>query len=185
MDKLTLRRIQTLHPAIREDVREAYLYANNRMLGRGVRLRFSHTYRSKKEQNELYSYGRTKFYDRYGNRLGKVTYVKGGYSIHNYGLAWDILLLLDKNHDGKFEKATWDTVRDFDGDGVSDWMECVEVFKKMGAKWGGDWKRFKDKPHFQFDFGFKASELKKLVDSGRFFTEEIGEIHYKYPVISK
>jgi len=173
MDNKTLERIGNLHPKIRQKVLDAYLDINNRKLGKGVRLRLSHTTRTFKEQNDLYAIGRTK-------PGRKVTNAKGGQSIHNYSLAWDIVLLLDKNGDGLFEEASWDTLKDFDGDGESDWMEVVRGFKAIGAEWGGDWKSFKDYPHFQLDFGLKASEMKSKIDKGDFTTEVINGVKYKY-----
>jgi peptidoglycan L-alanyl-D-glutamate endopeptidase CwlK len=150
MDQLTLDRIKLLHPDWRKEVEKAYLHINNKLLGKGVRLRFSSTHRSKERQDDLYSYGRTKFYDSSGRRLGRVTNARGGQSIHNYGLAFDIVLLIDKDQDGTFESATWDTMVDFDGDGKSDWMEVVDGFKSiLDVEWGGDWKSFKDRPHFE------------------------------------
>jgi hypothetical protein len=55
---------------------------------------------------------------------------------------------------------------DFDGDGVHDWIEIVTIFKTYGWEWGGDWKSFKDAPHFQMDFGFDWKVLKQRVDRG-------------------
>lgn len=179
MDQLTLNRIATLHPKIRKKVLEAYIYVNNKLLGKGVRLRFAYTTRTIEEQNELYAQGRTKLYDSKGKRLGKVTQAKGGESIHNYHLAFDIVLLLDKDGDGKFESASWDTVLDFDKDKTSDWMEVVNYFKSQGFVWGGDWK-FKDKPHFEMTFGHTWRTLKNKLDKGDVFTETINDVKYTY-----
>ena len=55
--------------------------------------------------------------------------------------------------------ASWDTLKDFDGDLKSDWMECVSIFKSYGWEWGGDFVSFKDKPHFQKTFGLTTSQL--------------------------
>jgi peptidoglycan L-alanyl-D-glutamate endopeptidase CwlK len=41
-------------------------------------------------------------------------------------------------------------------------MECVAIFKKYGWEWGGDWKKFKDAPHFQKTFGYTTTQLKKI-----------------------
>ena len=71
MDKITLDRIATLHPKVRSKVLEAYTHINNKLLGKGVRLRFAHTTRTNEEQNELYAQGRTKLFDASGKRLGK------------------------------------------------------------------------------------------------------------------
>lgn len=178
MDKITLDRIATLHPKIRQKVLDAYTHVNNKLLGKGVRLRFAYTTRTNEEQDELYAQGRTKLYDSNGKRLGKVTQAKGGESIHNYHLAFDIVLLLDKDGDGKFESATYEML-DFDKDGKADWLEVVEYFKSLGFTWGGDWK-FKDKPHFEMTFGHTWRTLKQTVDSGKTIVEIINNKTYVY-----
>ena len=178
MDRITLERIATLHPKIRQRVLNRYIYVNNKLLGKGVRLRFPYTSRDKEEQDEKYAQGRTKLYDSKGKRLGKVTNAKGGQSIHEYHLAFDIVLLLDKDGDGKFESATYEML-DFDKDGKADWMEVVDSFKSIGFSWGGDWK-FKDKPHFEMTFGHSWRTLKEMVENGNTFTETINGKTYTY-----
>lgn len=157
MDKITLQRIEKAHPIIREELKNDYLYCNNRLLGKGVRLRFASVYRSIEEQDVLY------------NKKPKVTNAKGGQSIHNYGIAFDIVMLYDKDGNGTFETASWDMVKDGDNDGLSDWMEVVKFFKSRGWEWGGDWKSFKDSPHFQKTFGNTWRTLKEketFIDNG-------------------
>lgn len=150
---------------------------NNKLLGKGVRLRIAYTTRTMEEQAYLYSFGRTLLYNNNGRRLQKVTNAAPGQSIHNYSLAWDIVLLLDRNKDGVFEEAVWDTKIDFDGDGKADWMEAVAKFKSIGAAWGGDWKRFVDAPHFEMTFGHTWRTLRNLPT----FTETINGKVYTYP----
>jgi peptidoglycan LD-endopeptidase CwlK len=179
MDKITLDRIATLHPKIRKQVLDAYTHINNRLLGKGVRLRFTYTTRTIEEQDALFAQGRTRLFDAKGKRLGIVTKAKGGQSIHNYHLAWDIVLLLDRNADGIFEEASWDTTLDFDKDGTADWKECTDYFKSIGAVWGGDWK-FKDAPHFEMTFGHTWRTLKTLYDKGQTFTEVVNGKTYTY-----
>lgn len=87
------------------------------------------TYRTEQEQLELYAQGRTK--------KGKiVTYIASG-GKHN--------ILPAQAFDIAFKK-----------DGKLDWS--AHLFKKFAdivkrvsddVEWGGDWKRFKDLPHFQ------------------------------------
>jgi hypothetical protein len=84
-----------------------------------------------------------------------------------YGLAIDIVLLKDKDKNGSFESASWETDVDFDGDGIADWMEVVAIFKRYGWEWGGDW-RFLDKPHFQKTFGYSIMDLQKLFNTKKF-----------------
>lgn len=162
MDQITLQRIQLLHPAVRSEVDN--IYRNQivpALTGRAI-CRFAYTLRTFAEQNEIYSRGRTKLFDSNGNRLGVVTKAKGGQSIHNYGLALDIVLIKD----GK--TASWEDNVDFDKDGKADWMEVVNILKSAGWVWGGDWKSFKDKPHFEKTFGHSWRTLLPKYTAGDF-----------------
>lgn len=179
-DKVTLDRIKFMHPKVREELLNDYNYINDKLLGKGVRLRFAYTYRSPEEQNALYAQGRTKLFDSNGKRLGKVTNAKAWQSIHNFSLAFDIVLLLDKDLDGNFESASWDTVKDFDKDGKSDWMEVVSYFKSKGWTWGGDFKSIPDAPHFQKDFGLTWQQMKSKIDKGDYTTEVVQGQTLKY-----
>lgn len=170
-DKVTLERINTLHPKIRKEVYDAYMYVNEKLLPKGVRLRFAYTIRTNKEQDSLYAQGRTMLFDKYGKRLGKVTNAKGGQSIHNYGLAFDIVILLDKNGDGVFETASWSVDKY--------WMAAINYFKSIGWNWGGDWTSFKDYPHMEKPFGNTWRTLKEKMDKG----ETISDNGYSYPNI--
>jgi hypothetical protein len=69
----------------------------------------------------------------------------------------DICLIID----GK--EASWDTLKDYDGDKIADWMEAVAIFKTRGWEWGGDFKSIKDAPHFQKTFGFTTAKLKTMI----------------------
>lgn len=153
MDLITLERIKKAHPRIRESLFVQYKEANA-LLSKGVRLRFAYVFRTPEEQHKLFL------------QKPKVTNADSWQSIHNYGLAFDIVLLIDKDGDGNFETASWDTLKDFDGDKQSDWLEVANYFKSKGWIWGGDWKKFKDSPHFQFDFGFDWKTLKARVEKG-------------------
>lgn len=131
-DKITVERIRTMHPKVRAELLEQYLTINT-ILPKGCRLRFAYTYRSNAEQDALFL------------KRPKVTNAKGGQSIHNYGLAFDIVLLYDMDGNGTFETASWDN--------NANWMKVVQYFKSKGWVWGGDWVSFKDTPHFEKTFG--------------------------------
>jgi peptidoglycan L-alanyl-D-glutamate endopeptidase CwlK len=162
MDQITLQRIQLLHPAVRSEVDNIY---RNQIVpalsGRAI-CRFAYTLRTFAEQAEIYSRGRTKLFDAQGNRLGIVTRAKAGQSIHNYGLALDIVLIRDGN------TASWETNVDFDKDGRADWMEVVNILKANGWVWGGDWTGFKDRPHFEKTFGHTWRTLLPKHQAGDF-----------------
>lgn len=167
-DKITLERIKLLHPAVRQEVEHIYRSQVVPALSGRAICRFAYTLRSFKEQADLFAQGRTKLFDANGRRLGVVTKANSGQSIHNYGLAFDIVLLADNNRDGKFESASYQTTVDYDGDKKADWIEVVDIFKKAGWTWGGDWKRFVDAPHFEKSFGLTWRQLKSRWDKKDF-----------------
>ena len=135
-----------MHPKIRQEVLKIYEEINEALTNPKVFCRFSQTLRTIEEQNELYAQGRTK--------KGKiVTNARGGSSYHNYGLAIDIVMIVD----GK--EASWDTTKDWDGDTIADWIEVVTIFKKYGWTWGGNFKSFKDYPHFEKNYNIPVSTL--------------------------
>jgi peptidoglycan L-alanyl-D-glutamate endopeptidase CwlK len=140
-DKLTIERIGYAHPRIRVELENYYLEIN-RILPKGVRLRFSSVFRTNKEQDGLYA------------KRPKVTNAKGGQSIHNYGLAFDIVLLFDLDGNGTFETASWKQDEYF--------KLVVDFFKSKGYTWGGDWSSFKDNPHLQKDYGYNWRTLQLL-----------------------
>jgi peptidoglycan L-alanyl-D-glutamate endopeptidase CwlK len=151
-DQKTLDRIKLLHPKLRNEAGEIYDEICSALTGRAM-CRFSFTLRTFAEQDALFAQGRTK-------PGSIVTKAKGGLSMHNYGLAIDIVLIID----GK--TASWDVKGDFDGDGKSDGMEVVTIFKQHGWEWGGDWK-FYDAPHFQKTFGKSVRDLLALHQAGK------------------
>jgi peptidoglycan LD-endopeptidase CwlK len=77
-------------------------------------------------QNDLYAQGRTK-----PGRI--VTNTRGGYSNHNFGIAFDI---------GVFEGSKYlDESPKYKAVGV--------LGADLGLEWGGNWKTIQDEPHFQ------------------------------------
>ncbi len=173
MDKITVDRIQLTHPKERGNQLKMYTEMCEALKGRAM-LRFAYTLRTFAEQDGLYALGRTlKNPDGYNatkKPLGNiVTWAKGGSSYHNYGLAFDIVLIIDKDGDGKYETASWDMATDFDGDGISDWREVVDIAMKYGYECGCHWNKPKtDNPHFQRTFGYSVAELKALFDAKKF-----------------
>lgn len=156
-DKPTIDRIKLLHPKLRDEATLIYQEIKAALTGKAI-CRFSYTLRTFTEQDALF------------NARPQVTKAKGGHSYHNYGLAVDIVLLVDKDKNGTYETALWDVKSDFDGDNKSDWMEIVAIFKRHGWEWGGDWK-FYDAPHFQKTLGKSIVELLKLHNSKKFMTK--------------
>lgn len=99
---------------------------------KGLRVLVTCTYRSGEEQNALYAQGRTKP----GRR---VTNARAGQSFHQYRVALDLYPLIN----GK---------PDFSGQ-AKEWQKVALIFKKHGFEWAGEWKRFRELPHFQMTGG--------------------------------
>ncbi|MGE5416474.1 MAG: M15 family metallopeptidase, partial [Acidobacteriota bacterium] len=135
----TLTKLDTLHPLLRTNAESFLLEAKSI----GINLIITDGYRSFAEQDALYSKGR--------DHKGKiVTNAKGGQSYHNYGLAFDVVEVVDG-------KADWDS---------KNWDKIGALGKKYGFEWGGDFKSFVDKPHFQCSYDLDTAELLKKVKSG-------------------
>lgn len=143
-----MSKIDTLHPLIKAEVLELVTHVNTVILTGKVKMIVTQGLRTFDEQNKLFA------------QRPKVTNAKGGQSIHNYGLAFDFCLA-----DGG--RTIWDTVKDFDGDKVPDWMEVVKVFKAAGYVWGGDFRSIVDKPHFEKTFGHTWQQLLAIKQSGK------------------
>lgn len=102
-------------------------------------------YRSIEDQNKIYAQGRTS--------AGKiVTNAKGGSSLHNYRLAFDIAII----NNGKVD---WND--------TASYIKVGLIGKKLGLTWGGnikhggDFKSIDDKPHFQYTDGHTLSYFQK------------------------
>lgn len=93
----------------------------------GIAIKIISGTRSYDEQNALYEQGRSK--------PGRtVTNARGGYSNHNFGIAFDI---------GVFEGGRY-------LDESPAYKAVGAIGMKLGLEWGGNWKTIQDEPHFQF-----------------------------------
>jgi D-alanyl-D-alanine carboxypeptidase len=80
------------------------------------------------EQDELYAKGRTK-------PGAIVTQARGGESNHNFGLAVDLCPFTN-------DKPDWNAP-------MTVWAAIGTSAAAQGLEWGGQWKKFLDKPHVQ------------------------------------
>ena len=71
-----------------------------------------------------------------------MTNAKAGDSWHNFGLAFDVVPLVNG-------KAIWDSPF---------WNKIGTLGKQIDLIWGGDFKTFKDKPHFEFHPNLTSAE---------------------------
>lgn len=132
-DDITNKRILTLDKRLQNPARE---FINTVEEEFGIQLRIVQALRTIAEQNALYNQGRT----TPGNI---VTKAKGGSSYHNYALAMDVVIV-------KEGQAVWSILP----------AKVVKIGEELGFEWGGNWKGFKDYPHFQMTFGKSIRDLK-------------------------
>lgn len=96
----------------------------------GIGVVITQGYRSSAEQDRLYQQGRT-------TKGPIVTNAKPGSSKHNYGVAFDVALVDERG------QPTWKSSTP----GV--WDKLGQIGESLGLKWGGRWKGFVDRPHFE------------------------------------
>jgi hypothetical protein len=139
-DPVSDSRIQNLHPAIRMKATNFIKTANEG--SSGTKIRVAQGFRTFSEQDALYAKGRT-------TDGPKVTNAQGGFSNHNFGLAFDIVGITNDKVDYNL-----------------DWNKLSELGKSFGFEWGGDWKTIVDKPHFENLFGVDLGALRERQESG-------------------
>ncbi len=132
-----VERLRGLQPEPRREAQAALAQAATE----GVDVMVTTGLRSFAEQSRLYAQGRT----MPGNI---VTHAKAGQSYHNFGLAFDFVVV-------KNGRAIWDQNH-------KDWKRFVEICKAHGFDWGGNWRTFKDYPHLQ---GSGVPDLSELLAS--------------------
>lgn len=128
------RNLDDLIPPVKKRV-EAFIASAK---AEGIDLLVTSTYRDNASQNALYAQGRT--------TPGKVvTNARAGQSLHNYRCAVDVVPIVNG-------KPTWDVKNDV-------WQKIGKLGVAAGLEWAGNWKRFKEYPHFQYTGGLTIAQL--------------------------
>ena len=139
-DARTESNINTLLPPAQTKARD-FMEA---CLAAGIPLKIICGTRSYEEQDDLYAHGRTK-------DGPIVTKARGGYSWHNFGIAWDI--------------GIFDGIR-YIGESPL-YAKAGEIGKQLGLEWGGDWTGIEDQPHFQLKIGLTLAECRERIADGK------------------
>jgi peptidoglycan L-alanyl-D-glutamate endopeptidase CwlK len=83
---------------------------------------------------------------------GIVTKARGGFSNHNFGLAFDVGVFVRNKYQPESPK----------------YDKLGPIGKKLGLSWGGDWKSIVDKPHFELRPAWAANlSERKMIDELR------------------
>ena len=122
--------IALLNPAVQPYARELI----RRATAQGIQVKVIGGFRTFKEQDKLYCQGRDIPYCKGMYTPGKiVTNAKGGYSNHNFGIAFDVGIFNGKDYLPE----------------SPNYAAVGKIGKALGLEWGGDWITIKDRPHFQ------------------------------------
>lgn len=144
LDPRTAANISSLHPRVQPRAREFMVLASEIAAKHGLVVKIISGLRSYQEQATLYAQGRT------APGL-KVTNARPGYSNHNFGTAWDIGLFKGKRY------LTDSPV----------YSEIGQAARSLGITWGGDFKSFKDTPHYEIPTGHTLAQMRQLVAAGK------------------
>jgi len=124
MKESSERRLKQLHPALAAAVRSTIAD----LADKGTVVEVVQGLRTFEEQDALYAKGRT--------APGQiVTQARGGESNHNFGLAVDLCPFTNDKPDWNAPMAVWAAIG--------------TAAMAHGLEWGGQWKKFLDKPHVQ------------------------------------
>jgi peptidoglycan L-alanyl-D-glutamate endopeptidase CwlK len=144
-----IERVEKLQPVARVKARAAFQQAEEE----GLSLLVTSGLRSFAEQDALFALGRTK--------PGKVvTDARAGESYHNFGLAFDFVVVI-RGH------AVWDASH-------AQWKRFVRIAKSLGFDWGGDLNS--DNPHFQIKNPPSVASLRTTFPQGYRPGGEIEEV---------
>jgi hypothetical protein len=138
-DQRSETNIATLVPKAQKQAR-AFLKA---ALDAGLRVRIIDGSRSFAQQDALYAKGRTK-------PGPKVTNARGGFSNHNFGIAWDIGIF---DAAGKYLPES------------ADYKKAGKIGRDLGLEWGGDWTTIVDTPHYQCKSSLTIAKMRALVQA--------------------
>lgn len=116
-----------------------------RMQRGGLTVRILSGTRTYAEQNALFKQG------RFGNPGPVVTKARGGYSNHNFGIAWDI---------GIFTASGG-----YLGDGPQ-YQQAADIGLVDTLEWGGNWVSIVDRPHYQLKLDLGVSQLRAAFETG-------------------
>ena len=120
--------LNSLHPYFRDQIIELIKQCK----AKGIELAVVEAYRTPSKQNEYRSMGK------------KYTRSAGGYSKHQYGLAIDVVPIVDSI-------AVWDN--------LALWKKVGTTGEKLGLRWGGRWRHPYDPGHFEWTNGLSAYQL--------------------------
>jgi peptidoglycan LD-endopeptidase CwlK len=160
-DSRSEKNIATLLPRVRPFARALI----EKVANQGIIIKVTSGTRSFAEQDELFAKGRTT------PPIGKkfiVTNARGGFSNHNFGIAFDVTIFEGSTDPEKAKTPVFESPV---------YKAIGALGTELGLEWGGNWKTLTDEPHFQLRPGWAAdlrepemlAQLRERKDSGKDF----------------
>lgn len=134
VDPRSEKNIATLLPEVQPIARALVQKAASN----GIQIKIISGLRTYEEQDALYAKGRTA-------PGPKVTNARGGYSNHNFGIAFDVGVFSGSSYIPESPK----------------YKAVGMLAMDMGLEWGGNWTSMVDQPHFQLRPSWAASMSEK------------------------
>ena len=151
VDTRTQQNLSRLDLAVQPTMREVTQIAKSVAKSFNLDVSVISGHRSFEEQADLYAKGRTAPGD-------VVTYARPGSSNHNFGTAIDFGIFaggkyLDAREPGLTERVYRSIWNNIEAEGLR-------------IEWGGNWKRLKDTPHFEYRTGLTLAEMRQRKKAG-------------------
>lgn len=138
----SLEKLKGVHPDVVKVFKEA-------IKNSPYDFRITHGVRTAEEQNKLYQLGRTIKGSKVTNCDGYVKKSNHQPKVDGYGYAVDIFIC-GYVKDGKYIKTTSQEGYEYSKlKAVAEHVKAVAKKLNINISWGGDWKSFKDYPHFE------------------------------------
>lgn len=132
------RKLEDLHPYVKTLAEKLIADCD----AAGIDIIITSTYRDHECQQKLYNQGRTPESKARGEKI--VTNAKPGTSWHNWRVAFDVVPVVNG-------KAVWNDNRA--------WSTIGQIGVGLGLEWAGNWKTFKEMPHFQYTAGLTLADF--------------------------
>lgn len=150
LDERSMKNVSTLHSKVQQIFRDWIAECQILAKAHGYEYKAISGNRTFEEQAKLYEQGRTT-----PGRI--VTNAKPGYSNHNFGLAVDM---------GVFKNGKYlDESNPSEAEAFH--RKAATVGEKYNLEWGGNWRSFKDYPHFEYKTSKTLAQLRQIVSEGR------------------
>jgi peptidoglycan LD-endopeptidase CwlK len=138
-----LNRLAGVHPELARRIAQTA----TALFSRGIPVTITRTggLRTFAEQATIYAQGRTT-----PGRI--VTHAAPGLSNHNYGLAVDLVPLVNGRPNWQVPLTVWQAIG---GEGI-----------RAGLSWGGNWTMVRDYPHFELPVGLSVQQCLRIYNQG-------------------